>query len=181
MKNIFKIAIAASLFASSSLVFAATADGTLGATSTGTSDVSLTIDEKFQISGMDTFSFGSWSGTGDLDANNSMCIYHNGDGSYKITFTDNSAMSSGFAVENAADTTEIPMAVRFIANISPTGNALMTYNTPATQAAASANIAATNCGGTDNANIQVVLTDADLSGAPAGAYDSEITVLVDPD
>ncbi|PCJ16451.1 MAG: hypothetical protein COB04_10870 [Gammaproteobacteria bacterium] len=181
MKNIFKIGLAASLFAGSSLVLAATADGSLGGTSTGTTDVTLTIDEKFQISGMDAFSFGSWSGTGDLDAERTMCVYHNGDGSYRVTFTDNSALSVGFAVENAADTAAIPMEVRFVATLASTGNVAVTYNTAETQAALAANISAPGCGGVDNANIQVVITEADLNNASAGAYDSEITVVVDPD
>ena len=59
-------------------VFAAT-DGTLGTTSTGTSDITVTIPELILISGMADITFGTYAGTGDLDVNEDICIYTNKD------------------------------------------------------------------------------------------------------
>ena len=71
MKKTNKI-LSAAVFSIAALsagnAFAVTADGTLGASSTGTADVTLTIDEQFQISDMDAFAFGTFGGTGDFDA-----------------------------------------------------------------------------------------------------------------
>lgn len=180
MKTFIKTAAIASLLAVSANGLAATADGSFGATSTGTTDVTLTIDERFQISKMAAFSFGSWSGTGDLDANSDICIYHNGDGSYKVTVTDDSTLSAGFAVENAADANEITMAISFNDVVGTTGNIAVVDNV-ATASQSNANTTSTTCGGGSSANLQVVLAQASLAAAPAGAYDSQITVLVEPD
>ena len=181
MKNFARsLSTIAALVLATNVSVAATTDGTLGASSPGTADVSLTIDEKFQISGMTAFTFGSWSGTGDLTQNDDICIYHNGDGSYKVTITDNSVLSAGFAVEDAADANEIAMSVNFNDETGTTGSIAVVDGT-ATAAQSGANTASTNCGGGNSANIEVVVAEADLNAAPAGAYDSQITVLVEPD
>ena len=162
---------------------AATADGTLGATSTGTADVTLTIDEQFQISDMNAFAFGTYGGTGDLDNNDDICVYHNGDGSYRVTITDNSAnvTANAFQVEDATDTNEIDMSIFWNDVTGTVGETAITYNTP-TAAQSGANTTAADCStGGLSANLHVVLAEADLQAAAAGSYDSELTVLVEPD
>lgn len=163
--------------------YAATADGTLGATSTGTADVTLTIAEQFQISDMDAFAFGAYGGTGDLDANDDICVYHNGDGSYRVTITDDSSnvTPNSFEVEDATDSTDIAMSVSWNDATGTAGETAATHGTPITPQSG-ANTSAADCSvGGLSANLHVVLLEADLQAAAAGSYDSEITVLVEPD
>lgn len=162
---------------------AATADGTLGATSTGTADVTLSINEQFQISDMNAFAFGAYGGTGDFDANDDICVYHNGDGSYRVTITDNSAnvTANAFQVEDATDTNEIDMSIFWNDVTGVTGESAVTYNTALTPQSG-ANTSAADCSvGGLSANLHVVLAEADLQAATAGSYDSELTVLIEPD
>jgi len=174
------IALSTTLLISNTSI-AATADGTLGATSTGTADVTMSIGEQFQISNMAAFSFGSWSGSGDLSSNNDLCVYHNGDGSYKVTVSDDSTLSTGFAVENSTDSFEIPYSVAFN-DETGTVNALAVVHSVATVAQSGANTTSVDCSvGGNSANLSVTIAEAELSAAPAGDYDSQITIMIDPD
>ena len=186
MKKTNKI-LSAAVFSIAALsagnAFAVTADGTLGASSTGTADVTLTIDEQFQISDMDAFAFGTFGGTGDFDANDDICVYSNGDGSYRVTITDDSGnvTPNDFAVEDSTNTSEIPMSIFWNDVTGTTGESAATYNTAITpQSGANTTIADCSAGGLI-ANLHVVLAEADLQAATAGSYDSELSVLVEPD
>ena len=154
-------------------------DGILGASSTGTADVSLTIEEVVRITDMDDFAFGSYSGSGALEADDNICVYHNGDGNYKVTITDDTTGSpSGFAVEGPLG--DIPMEVKWNDAPSTTGSTLITYGVAL--AATNANTESENCAtGGLSANMQVDLAEANIQAAPAGAYSSTIVVLVEPD
>lgn len=183
MNQFLSVAVFAFAVASSGSAMAATADGTLGATSTGTADVTLSINEQFQISDMDAFAFGAYGGTGDFDANDDICVYHNGDGSYRVTITDdsNNVSANAFQVEDATDTNEINMSIFWNDVTGVTGESAVTYNTALTPQSG-ANTSAADCSvGGLSANLHVVLAEADLQAATAGSYDSELTVLIEPD
>lgn len=182
MRKLLSLAAVSALAVTlSNTALAATADGTLGATSTGTVDVTLSIAEQFQISDLDAFAFGAYTGTGDFDANDDICVYHNGDGSYQVTVTDDSGVTANaFAVDDATDTNDIAMEVRWNDVAGTTGESTLTFNTALAQTGA--NTQATDCttGGL-SANLHVVLLEADLQAASAGSYDSELTILIEPD
>jgi len=164
----------------SGAAFAAT-QGTLGATSTGTTDVTLTIASQVRISDLNDFALGTYGGAGNLTGNDNVCAYTNvASGAYNITFTDNSEMTATqFAVENAGNTAEIPMEVRYNDVTGTAGNAVATYGTQ--MASTGANITADDCSaGGLSGNIQVTLLAADLQAAPADAYASTVTVLMEP-
>ena len=187
MNSLFK---AASVFAlvgmvglSSHSALAATADGSIGTNSTGTSDVTVTIAENFLITGMSAFAFGTRNiGDGNADTNDDICIYHNGDGSYKVNITDDSTggTGAGFNVENAGNTETISYAVSFN-DVSGTGGSIAVVDGANTVAQSGADTASQSCAGGDTANIQVVITNANMNAAVAGAYDSELTIVVDAD
>lgn len=181
--NICAALVLGAALLSSTAAFATTADGTLGATSTGTADVTLTIAEQFQISSMDAFAFGAYGGTGDFNSNDDICVYHNGDGSYRVTITDDSVnvTPNAFAVEDAADGAEIAMSIFWNDASGTAGEAAATHGTAITPQSG-ANVSTTDCSvGGLSANLHVVLAEAALQAAVAGAYDSELSVLVEPD
>ncbi|MDW3094789.1 MAG: hypothetical protein R8G33_03865 [Gammaproteobacteria bacterium] len=52
----------------------ASTQGVTGATSTGTSDIRVVVDELALIKGLTDISFGTWSGTGDLTGTDDICV-----------------------------------------------------------------------------------------------------------
>jgi len=187
MNKKLKMAIAAVVMSAAGLVgtqaIAATADGTLAATSTGTVDVTLTISELFQISNISAanFTFGTFSGSGAFQANEDICVYSNGDGSYKLTGTDDSTGAT-FAVENAGDSEIIAMTVNWNdVGGTTTGNIALVHGT-ATVAQSGADVLATDCTTAgDTGNLEVIIAEAALLAAGVGSYDSEITLVVEAD
>ena len=183
MKNI-KLTLLATVLSgisliSSSGVALAASDGILGATSTGTADVSLTIDEVVRITDMDDFAFGAYSGSGNLKADDSICVYHNGDGNYKVTISDDSTSTpADFAVEGPLG--DIAMEVKWNDQQNTAGNQAVDFGVGL--AGTSANTQSETCAtGGLSANMEVKMAEANIQAAPAGAYISTLTVLVEPD
>ncbi|PCJ32860.1 MAG: hypothetical protein COA99_16225 [Moraxellaceae bacterium] len=141
-------------------------------------NVNLTIAEQLILSKAASFSFINWT-AGNLDTSTDICIYHNGDGRYKITISDDSA-ASGFNLEDSDNLNAVPITVNFNDERNTAGNTLaaegIVMNTQT-----GANASAADCG-TDGstANLQILILDANLSSVPKGSYDSEITVFVEP-
>ena len=177
MKKLLAVALLAMTALTAGNAIAAT-DGTLGATSTGTSPVTLTIPELFRISSLADFALGAYAGTGTMTSNDDVCVYHNGDGTYQVTGTDDSTGAT-FAVENAGNTAVITMEVKWNDITGTAGNAALIYNTAMPSTAANTTIDDCSVGGLSG-NLQVNFTQADLQAAPVGAYDSTITLLVEP-
>lgn len=166
------VAFAASLFAGNAL---AATDGTLGATSTGTSVVSLTVANRVQITGLSDIALGSWSGTGNMTGSTNYCVYRSGADNYSIkATTDNGA----FAVTSATTGDTIP----FTAQVSDTVNSVtdvLTYNTATTTALQGSS--SLTCGGTSNGQLQVTFAQADLQKASSATdYQATVTLLVQP-
>lgn len=184
MKSTMKKLLAAGVMSSAVLLASyahAATDGTLGATSTGTADVTLTIASQFRISDMDDFALGTYGGTGNLTANDDVCVYTNlASGAYNVTATDNSGMSAAdFSVQNGGATADIPFEVRWNDVTGTVGNAVMTYNTQ--MAGTGANIQTDDCSvGGLSGNIQVTLLQAALQAAPADSYTSTVSFLIEP-
>jgi hypothetical protein len=184
----FKKLLAIALVATTGLVASgltiekamAATDGTLGATSTGTSAVSLTISPLYKISGIADIALGSYSGTGALTGNDDVCVYSNGGTTYHVKVTDDTALSSAsFAVEDATHTFQIPMTVKWNSATGTTGNAAVAYNTQL--AGTGANTTSSDCSvGGNSANLQVNLDATALQAAPAAAYSSTLTLLIEP-
>jgi hypothetical protein len=152
----------------------AATQGTLGATSTGTSDISLTIPEQFRISNLQDVSFGTWNG-GDLSSHQNTCIYHNGDGSYSITATSS---TGSFALQKGSDF--IPFEVYFNNAPTPSGGTNLPYNsaTPTT----GGNTTSSDCStGGLSANIRVRIAEANLQAANAGAYNATLSLIIQAD
>jgi len=157
-----------------------TADGILGAASTATFDISLTIPEQFKISKVEAIELDSWGGSGSMESNFDACVYHNGDASYQITISDNSTLNSGFALEDTSKQNDIAISILFNDELNPANNISVIEGTP-TSPQSGANTLTQDCGGSGNMNIQVIIDESALSLAPPGSYQSQITVMINPD
>jgi len=82
--NIVKAGLVLGALCFVGLAQAATLDGTLGLTSTGTADVEVIIEDRVQVTSLDGVDLGTYTGTGTLTGTDEMCIYRNGSGAYDI-------------------------------------------------------------------------------------------------
>jgi hypothetical protein len=83
------LAVAAVATFAAGNAFAAT-PGTLGPTSQGTLEITLTIDPLVQISALDDIALGTYVGLGDMTGADDLCVYSN-NGGYDITATGTGA------------------------------------------------------------------------------------------
>ena len=180
MKNKFcqsAMAIALGLFATGS-VYAAT-QGSLGATSTGTLNITATVNNLVQITNLNDIDLGTFTGTGNLTGNDTLCIYRNGSGTYQITATG-SGTGSAFTVTDGSNT--LPYTVDYTSDLlgTPTTTTMSTGSALTGQAGVDS--ASTTCaGGGDNAQVDITISNADLTSAPAGAYSGTLTLVVAPE
>lgn len=177
--NVNKIAKSialASLVAASGSALAAT-QGTLGATSTGTADITMSVEDRVQVTGLDDMLLGTYGGSGDLFSEMSFCVYRNGTGLYDLTVSSNNQSGSNefrasdglnfvvytvlFDEDNtAADGDPIASGVQ---ELDLVGHAT-----------------STSCAGSENASVRVTFGEAALQAAPAGSYTDTLTFLVEP-
>jgi hypothetical protein len=188
MKGLKKSIVALALTASCSN-FAFATDGTLGATSTGTSTVSITTTDMVEITSSSwDYAIGSYSGSSGVDslATKKVCVFSNvPTGNYTVTGSSDWTAAGGaadntetnFYLKRAATTDTIQYTVRWNPTGNGTGGALLTGN------AASAdmgNVDASYPCNTDTANFQIQMTHNNIMSKPSGSYSGVLTLLITP-
>ena len=183
-RNVFRSSLFLIVFLSASPVWAAT-QGTLGATSTGTVNISITKSVQTQISDLSDMTLSNWSvGDGAVTLFSNACIYSS-TGSYKVTATGNGA---GNAFNVASGSNVLPYTVTWNAggqgNLANTGTSLVT-NVQSTNFA-NANTSSANCSGggpaNDTARVVVSITQANMDAASSSntPYTGTLTMLISP-
>lgn len=157
---------------STSMAFAAT-DGTVGATSTGTSVISVTIPKLIRARSFSDFTTASYSGTGDINQNDDLNISKNYTGTYKVKAT---ATGGAFALDSGSQT--IAYVPYFNDATGVTGRVALTYNTDLTGQTGSAT---TLGAATLNANLSIEVLEANLQAVDAGTYTNTISLLFTPE
>lgn len=165
-------------------VLAAT-QGTLGATSTGTVNISITKSVQAQISDLSDMTLSNWSvGDSAVTLFSNACIYSS-TGSYKVTATG-SGSGNAFTVASGANT--VPYTVTWNAggtgNLANTGTSLTT-NVQSTNFTNANTTSATCSGGgssNDTARVVVNITQANMNSAVSSStpYTGTLTMLISP-
>jgi spore coat protein U-like protein len=173
--------IARSIALASALAGAATGalaanQGSLGTSSTGDLGVTLAIADRVQISGLDDIPLGTYGGSGDLTGESLFCVYRNGTGLYDLEAS--SANADGTTFRASDGTNQIAYAVKVDADTDASDGIPVASGEPET--GLQGHDSATDCGGSDNASLQVSFAEADLQAAPTSSYNDTITVLVTP-
>lgn len=171
------VALAALMFGTTSEGFAAT-DGTVGATSTGTAEINVSIPQLIKISGLADLNFGTYSGSGDLDLNENVVVAGNDSSAsptYRVTASGSGA-SSAFTVSNGTET--LPYRVFFNDQAGIAGTTETAATTPLTNQGGIHTSLGTN---TENANYRVLFAETALQNAAAGAYTGTLTLVVEPE
>ena len=167
------IALTTALFAGQAM---AASQGTIGDTSTGNSDVTLTIVDKVRISGVSDIALGTFDGSTDLAGGTSFCVYRNGGDGYTMTLSADGKTAFEVASVISGDTIGFSAKVDND-NDASNGSAIAHGATSATYAGN----AALDCGGGVNASIAVNFAAADLQAAgTAPDYTATVVILVQP-
>lgn len=162
-----------------SLAFAAT-QGTLGTTSTGTVNISITIPSLVQITGLNDIALGSTSSF-PATGNTTACIYSNVAsplGSYYVTATSQNTSGTDFRVKDSG-TDYIGYSAYWNNSSAASQTTVLTSGTKTTQQLGG-NSTSLTCSGTPNANFNISLTSTQVAGAPAATYTDTATLIVSP-
>ncbi len=158
----------ASLLAAGGMVSAAE-DGTLGATSTGSLDVLVSIADRVQISGLDDIDLGAYSGSGELTGSDSFCVYRNGTGLYDVEISSANADGGAFRMVSGTDNF-LTYTVTFAGEAVSSGEEIE----------GAGHSTSVTCGGGTNTTLAVSVAEAALQGAVSGSYADTVTMVVSP-
>lgn len=126
------------------------------------------------MSGLDSFSLGTWSGSGDLNGSDTLCVFINSGALYSVTATG-SGVGGAFSVSNGS----VPVA--FNAQWNDGGGAQALSPGVAMGNRANANSTSVDCaGGTgNNATFSVTVPAANLQTATGtGTFSGSVTLTV---
>lgn len=180
MKLKIIIAAVAALGVFSSTGVLAAADGDVGTTSTGTTDVQLIIPDLVRIYALSDIDLGTYSGMGTEAGNTEACIFRNGAGTYSVTATTNKGdflLSSGSGGTAAED---IDFTAYWNDVTGTTGRAALTYNTALTTQSGT-NTASITCAAGTNANFSVEIADTDMQTKVPNTYTATVTIVIAPE
>lgn len=152
--------------------------GTLGATSTGTVDISATVPGRVQISGLSDIVFGTIDPTAAAANAQNVCVWSNTSGrAYSIT-ASGSGSGGGFAITDG--TNELDYGVEWAgAPGQSSGTALTPAGTLTGLSSAAVNPSC-SAGAGESASLIVRMTASELQAAVAGSYTGTLTLVVAP-
>lgn len=177
MKKLNNLAIGIAL---SSAVFATQAiaaqNGTLGSDSTGMSDISLDILDRVQITGVTDIDLGIFDGTNGMTGSTAFCVYRSGGDNYTMTIT---TQGGQLQVASAIALDSIGFTVKVDGDIDASNGEAITYGISTSNLFTGSSVI--NCGGANNASLEVSFAAADLLVATAATdYTATVVILVQP-
>ena len=172
-KTLKRLALGGALAAVATNGFAVT-QGTVGFTSTGDVDITLTVNDEVNITNLADILLPAFAGA-DVSGTSPACIYRNGGATYQVTATG-SGPANAFQLINAGLTDTVNYSVTWD---DGTGALPMTSGLAVNRTNA-VNVD-NNCAGVgNNAQIEVTVTAADASVLPADSYLGTLYFLVAP-
>ncbi|MEP6388596.1 MAG: hypothetical protein ABJ056_01630 [Halioglobus sp.] len=153
--------------------------GTQGASSTGSTDVSLQVNDSVKITGIEDLTIPAvlQTATGGTQEGGSFCVYKNGGDSVKITASNPASGATEFALVGAADGDIIQYTVALETGVDASSTATTAYNTAKTLTGASTEFA---CGGSDTHSYEIFIAEQEVREATTGAYSGTLQFLVEP-
>jgi hypothetical protein len=181
LKNIFALP-SATFFAIvlSSAAFGA-GQGSLNSTSTGSSDLSLTINDSVMITGLNDVTFPAYgaANTGDIAQGDAFCVYRNGQNGYNITATNPNG--SEFSITSAAtgDTVQYTLALDESADASSANT--VAYDTAISFTSGSDEV---DCGdetSSVNTAFEIRIAEQEIRDATSGTYIGTLQLVLAPE
>lgn len=154
--------------------------GTLGATSTGTINITLTVPSQAQITGLTDVTFTNQSPSVAASNAQNICVYSNtATKGYTVTATGNGA-SNAFTLTSAA-LTPIPYSVQFAGTSGQTSGTSLLTGVASTGFTSTAVNPTCSSAPLTTASLIVGITTTNLQLAQAGAsYTGILTLLITP-
>lgn len=154
----------------------AATDGTLGATSTGTANITLTIGTLVRVANFSDRVLGTWDGSSTPDSTDNVCVYTSAaSGAYKVSSIGNGS-GNAFTITNGSFT--IAYEVYWNDQIGTSGRVQLSSGTLLT-GQSGANTSSSTCS-TDNASYSVRIPAATLAAAQSGTYTGQVSFVVEP-
>lgn len=176
IRNIFRAGVVLGAFCFAGVAQAATADGTQGATSTGTTDVTVTVGNRAQITKLNTIALGTFDGVNAMTGTDEMCVYTTS-GNYDITLSSaNPTAGNVFQVKSGTDF--IAYVVKFDDDADASDATPVLSGVTVTPLVGDSTDA--GCSGGINAELEVSITAANLLAAANGSYLDTVTLVVTP-
>lgn len=140
--------------------------------------MSIAVAEIVRVSELNNVALGSWSGSGDMAASETFCVYSNNDSAgYTIGMSSPNKLGDAFRLANGDTSEFVDYTLEF--NDSVGGGA----GTPvaSTTIPGIGNNSAADCSDSgDNATISVTVPQANLAAATPDSYADTVTLLVAP-
>lgn len=124
-----------------------------------------------RISNMHNLNLGTYTGNGDLTAQDDICVYNSAGPNYDITVT-----SINGTFEMSSGGSNLSYTVSFKENSGSFQS--LSYNNP-TQFSG-ADTSSNSCSGLTNATVQIKIVQSDLLSVRPGSYSGTIVLLVSP-
>lgn len=159
----------------------AASDGTLGTTSSGTVDVTMTIASLVQISKLSDIALGAITDTSASEAGSTQaCIYTNvSGGTYTITATSSHPSSGDFRV-NDGGSNYVTYTAQWSDQQDGSGSVALTSGAVLAASQENASTTSLDCDGGSNARFSVTFPAGNLFAAVPGTYTDTVTLLVAP-
>lgn len=172
-----RLALLTAILAHPGLASAAT-PGTLGATSTGSIDISATVPARVQISGLNDVAFGTVDPATAASSAQDVCVWSNTTGrTYDVTATGSGA-SSAFTLTDGSNL--LPYSVEWGTSAGLSSGTAFTAGTSLTGLASAATDATCSSGPAASASLVVKMSTANMQAAVASSYTGTLTLVVAP-
>lgn len=162
------------------IVAQAATDGTLGLTSTGAANITITVARELRISNLNDISLGTFdAASAPVTGTDTVCVYDNGLTGYQITLSSLNG-AGNFQMRNG--TSVVTYGVEYDDTGSGSNYVAATEGVPIT-GRSNVSTADDTCItlGSDNGTVRVRVTTADTSGVDTnGAHTDTLTLLVAP-
>ena len=176
---IVALSSATALLALNSSFTLAASQGSQGSTSTGSTDVSLQVNDSVKITGIEDVTIPPvlQTATGGTQEGGSFCVFRNGGDSVNITASNPASGATEFQLVGAADGDIIQYTVALATGADASTTAATDYNTAKTLTGSSTEFA---CGGTDTHSYEIFIAEQEVREATTGAYSGTLQFLVEP-
>ena len=121
--------------------------------------------------------FGSWSGSGDLQRSDTMCVYNSASQNYRVTVVGTGPGSSFRAVSGS---NYLPYHVYWEDGVTGSGQVELSAGVALT-GQTGADTAYVSCNGVMNSTVTVKFIASDLAAAVQGSYSNTLYMTIEPE
>ena len=174
LKNIMVLPSAVLISLALSNVAYAT-DGLLNTTSTGSSVVSLTINDSVKITGLADITFDAYGAddTGGINKGDAFCVYRNGGDAYSIIASNPNGDAFQLTAGEGSDIVEYTVALHESTDAS--GVDAATHGQPVLFSSASVKV---DCDGSNNTAFDIRIAEQEIRDTTSGTYAGTLQLLL---